>query len=148
MESELNILVVHGPNLNLLGMREVGIYGHYSLDDINKKIEKFGKINRLRIDIFHSNIEGEIVNFVHKNRDASGMVINPAAFTHTSIAIRDAIKGVDIATVEVHLSNIHCREEFRKNSYIAPVCIGQISGFGYYSYILGISALLAYLKKE
>ena len=141
------ILVIHGTNLNMLGIREPEMYGNLSINDINRFIKDFGKENNILIDNFQSNIEGEIVDFIHKNRDSQGLIINPAAYTHTSIAIRDAIKSVDMPAVEVHLSNIHSREEFRKKSFIAPVCIGQISGFGYYSYILGLNAIVNYLKK-
>ena len=142
------ILLIHGPNLNLLGHRETDIYGSYSLDQINKMIEEFGNENNIKTLNFQSNIEGEIIDFIHKNRESDGIIINPAGYTHTSIAIRDAIKAVNIPTVEVHLSNIHSREEFRRHSFIAPVCIGQISGFGYYSYLLGLSALIDYLSNE
>ena len=143
-----DILVIHGPNLNMLGLREPEIYGSLGLEDINKMIIDFANQNDLNVYIHQSNIEGEIVDYIHKNRDSDGLVINPAAYTHTSIAIRDAIKSVDIPTVEVHLSNIHSREQFRKTSYIAPVCIGQISGFGHYSYILGLSAIIDFLKNQ
>ncbi|MDY6970315.1 MAG: type II 3-dehydroquinate dehydratase [Spirochaetota bacterium] len=142
------ILLIHGPNLNLLGNRETEIYGNYSLEQINKMIEEFGSENNIKTLNFQSNSEGEIIDFIHKNRDSDGIIINPAGYTHTSIAIRDAIKAVNIPAVEVHLSNIHSREDFRKISYIAPVCIGQISGFGYYSYLLGLSALIDYLGNE
>ncbi len=145
---KLRIIVIHGPNLNLLGTREPEMYGHLSLDDINGEIEGYRKENNLEINIFQSNIEGEIVDFIQQNRDWDGLVINPAAYTHTSVAIRDAVKAVDIPAVEVHLSNIHSREEFRKTSLIAPVCIGQISGFGNYSYILGLYAICDHLNKE
>lgn len=140
------ILVIHGPNLNLLGTREPEIYGSTKFDDINKIIMEFASKNKIEVQIYQSNSEGEIVNYIQEHRDYGGMVINPAAYTHTSIAISDAIKAIKIPTVEVHLSNIYSREDFRKTSYIAPVCIGQISGFGYYSYILGLSALIEYLK--
>jgi 3-dehydroquinate dehydratase II len=140
------ILVMHGPNINLLGTREPEIYGSTSFDDINKIIKEFSEQNNIKVEIYQSNSEGEIVNFIQKNRDYNGLVINPAAYTHTSIAISDAIKAVNIPAVEVHLSNIYSREDFRKTSYIAPVCIGQISGFGHYSYILGLNALINYLN--
>ena len=142
------ILVIHGPNLNLLGTREPETYGDLSLEDINKKIENFSKNNKLKLKIFQSNIEGEIVNFIQENGDWDGLVINPAAYTHTSVAIRDAIKAVDIPAVEIHLSNIHSREEFRKTSIIAPVCVGQVSGFGYYSYVLGLDAIINHLENR
>ncbi|MBN2040417.1 MAG: type II 3-dehydroquinate dehydratase [Spirochaetes bacterium] len=139
------ILIIHGPNLNLLGTREPEIYGHMTLDDINKAItELSGKLN-IKTKIFQSNSEGNIIGLIQENRECSGLVINPGAYTHTSIAIADAIKGTGIPAVEVHLSNIHSREDYRKKSFIAPVCIGQISGFGYFSYLTGIEALHNYL---
>ena len=144
----MKILVIHGPNLNLLGTREPETYGHLTLEDINKKIGDFAKKGNCTVDIFQSNIEGEIVDFIQKGADRDGLVINPAAYTHTSVAIRDAIKAVKIPAVEVHLSNVHAREEFRKISMIAPVCVGQISGFGDYSYVLGLNALLNHLSKK
>jgi 3-dehydroquinate dehydratase-2 len=144
------IIVVHGPNLNLLGTREPDTYGHLTLEDINKRIDDYAKKENFAVDIFQSNIEGEIVDFIQKNagRSGDGLVINPAAYTHTSVAIRDAVKAVKIPAIEVHLSNVHAREEFRKISMIAPVCIGQISGFGYYSYILGLNAIVNYLNAK
>ena len=142
------IIVVHGPNLNLLGSREPETYGHLTLEDINKKIEDFAEMENFSVDIFQSNIEGEIVDFIQMSAGKDGLVINPAAYTHTSVAIRDAVKAVKIPAVEVHLSNVHAREEFRKISMIAPVCVGQISGFGDYSYILGLKALLNHLNKK
>ncbi len=142
------ILVIHGPNLNLLGTREPETYGDLSLDDINKEIENFAQNNKLKLQTFQSNIEGEIVDFIQQNGDWDGLVINPAAYTHTSVAIRDAIKAVNIPAVEIHLSNIHAREEFRKTSLIAPVCVGQVSGFGYYSYVLGLNAIINHLENR
>jgi 3-dehydroquinate dehydratase II len=142
----IKILVIHGPNLNLLGTREPEIYGSTTYEDINKIIKEYAENNKIEVEIFQSNSEGDIVNYIQKKKDYNGLVINPAAYTHTSIAIGDAIKAVNIPAVEVHLSNIHSREDFRRTSYIAPVCIGQISGFGHYSYILGINALVNHLK--
>lgn len=139
------IIVVHGPNLNLLGTREPETYGSLSLDDINKMISGHAAKEKVEVEIFQSNIEGEIVEFIQKNGKADALVINPAAYTHTSVAIRDAIKAVNIPAVEVHLSNVHAREDFRKSSMIAPVCAGQISGFGGYSYILGLISMVNYL---
>ncbi|SDK51698.1 type II 3-dehydroquinate dehydratase [Natronincola ferrireducens] len=135
-------LVVHGPNLNLLGMREPGIYGTMTLQQINEILLAEAAKHNVKLDILQSNNEGEIIDFLHGNRDVDGIIINPAAYSHYSIAIHDAIKAVAIPTVEVHLSNIHSREEFRAKSVTASVCIGQISGFGYYSYILGLYALI------
>ena len=140
------ILVVNGPNLNLLGTREPEIYGDKTLDDVRALLlAAAGKLG-VSLDFFQSNVEGDIINYLHRNRVADGLVINPAAFTHTSIALRDAIAAIGIPAVEVHLSNIHAREEFRRVSYIAPVCIGQISGFGIQSYLLGLEALVDHLS--
>lgn len=142
------ILVVNGPNLNLVGTREPDIYGARTLDDAEGLMRTYARDHGIDIDFFQSNLEGEIINFIQKNADADGIVINPAALTHTSIAIRDAIAAVKVPSVEVHLSNIHAREEFRRVSYIAPVCIGQISGFGINSYVLGLEALAGYLNDK
>ncbi len=142
----IKILVIHGPNLNLLGTREPEIYGGTSFEEINKIIKEYAVENKAEVDIYQSNHEGDIVDHIQKRKNFNGLIINAAAFTHTSIAIADAIKAVNIPAVEVHLSNIHSREDFRRISYIAPVCIGQVSGFGHYSYILGLQALINYLK--
>ena len=141
----LKILIIHGPNLNMLGLRQPEIYGRITLEEINNNIRGFAKKNNIEVKTYQSNIEGEIVDFIQKNMDYNGIVINPAAYTHTSVAISDAIKAVNIPAVEVHISNIHSREDFRRTSFIAPVCIGQISGFGQYSYILGLSAIQNHL---
>jgi len=139
-----SILVINGPNLNLLGTREPGIYGTQTLNDIkNNLLDKFSKSTQLIF--FQSNSEGGIIDFIHDNLSASGMIINPGAYTHTSIAIRDAISSAGIPAVEVHLTNIHTREEFRSHSMTAAVCIGQISGFGLHSYELGVEALLKHI---
>ncbi len=148
MVKNYKILVIHGPNLNLLGAREIDVYGNSTLGEINKSIEDFGKGNGIEIRIFQSNSEGEIIDFIQKNDRADGIVINPAAYTHTSVAIRDAVRSVNMPAVEVHLSNIYSREELRRYSHIAPVCVGQISGFGPYSYILGLMALIEHLKNQ
>ena len=127
---------MHGPNINLLGKREPGVYGVATLDGI-----------QVKVTAFQSNHEGELIDAIHGAIALhQGILINPGAYTHTSIAIRDAIAGVAIPTVEVHLSNIHRREEFRHHSYIAPVAIGQISGFGAESYRLGLRALVQHLR--
>jgi len=146
MKTGYTILLLHGPNLNLLGTREPDVYGTMNLDDINAEVTALGKELGADIKAFQSNSEGALIDFIHEHRDASGIVINPAAYTHTSVALMDAIKAVGIPAVEVHLSNIHSREEFRKTSLIAPACIGQISGFGAFSYILGVRALVDYLN--
>lgn len=143
-----NILVIHGPNLNLLGQREPEIYGTATLEDINRLLAELGKHNQIDLDYFQSNHEGEIIDRIHAVvGHANGILINPGAFTHYSIAIRDALSSVQIPTVEVHLSNIHAREEFRRHSVVAPVVVGQISGFGTQSYALGLLALAEYLKR-
>lgn len=136
------LLIVHGPNLNLLGARERGIYGDTSLEEINRQAAEYGASLGFDIDAFQSNSEGAIVDAIQAVRGVyDGVVINPAAYTHTSVAIRDAIAAVDVPFVEVHLSNIHAREEFRRVSLTAPVCAGQICGFGPGSYLAAIDAL-------
>lgn len=139
----MKILVIHGPNLNMLGTREPETYGLFSLDSVNQLIQKKATQLNVVCDIFQSNHEGDIVELIQeKSIDYDGLLINPAAFTHTSVAIRDAISATKIVTVEVHLSNIYTRETFRHHSYIAPVSIGQISGFKENSYVLGLQALV------
>jgi len=142
-----NILVIHGPNLNLLGKREPGIYGKTTLKEINDSLEKIARQNKVKLTIKQSNVEGIIVDLIGKSRGkVDGLLINPAAYTHTSIAIRDAIAASGITTVEVHLSNIHAREEFRHKSLISPVAKGTILGFGPKSYTLGLEALINLLQ--
>lgn len=138
------IFVIHGPNLNLLGQREVSIYGKETLEDINKSIKTKASELGYSIECWQSNSEGDIINKIHslKSEKFDALIINPGAYTHTSVAIRDAISSVEIPTIEVHLSNIHAREEFRKTSLIAPVCIGQITGFGSKSYLLALAYFL------
>ncbi|MCG2712716.1 MAG: type II 3-dehydroquinate dehydratase [Candidatus Omnitrophica bacterium] len=137
------ILVIHGPNLNLLGSREPEIYGKATIDDINEQIQTWAGNNSISVQIKQSNHEGEIVDYIGMAKDEFDLLlINPAAYTHTSVAIRDAISAVGIPAIEVHLSNIYSREEFRHTSLIAPVCHGQVSGFGVHSYILGLEAAL------
>jgi len=138
--------VIHGPNLNMLGTREPDIYGVLALDDINNKIIEYAKLHNISIHCFQTNSEGEIIDYIQKNKNSDGIIINPGGYTHTSVAIRDCIAGCNIPVIEVHLSNIYAREHFRNHSYIAPVCIGQISGFGYYAYILGMEGLVYYLN--
>lgn len=136
------VLVLHGPNLNLLGERETGIYGKDTIDNINTEIEAAGRELGMECEIHQSNSEGGLIDLIHSSRGRfDGIVINAGAYTHYSIAIRDAIAAVKIPSVEVHMSNIHAREEFRHTSVIAPVCAGQISGFGKYSYILALQGL-------
>ncbi len=136
----MKILVIHGPNLNLLGSREPDIYSNQTLDEINNSLKKLAKELGFELTTRQSNHEGEIVDLIQNSKDYSAILINPAAYTHTSIAIRDAIAAINIPTIEVHLSNIHKREEFRQKSLIAPVVSGQISGFGLQSYLLGFRA--------
>ncbi len=145
----MKILIIHGPNLNMLGKREPDIYGSTTLGDINKQIEKEAKSLKLKVEYFQSNSEGEIVTKIQNSLSSiDGIVINPAAYTHTSVAIRDAILSTNIPTVEVHISNIYKREKFRQHSYISAVAVGVISGFGTYSYILGLRAILSHLKSK
>ncbi|PIU41277.1 MAG: type II 3-dehydroquinate dehydratase [Candidatus Omnitrophica bacterium CG07_land_8_20_14_0_80_42_15] len=143
----LKILVIHGPNLNLLGTREVDIYGKTTIKDINKSLEKTAKEENVELEIEQTNHEGEIVSLIGGAKGKfDAILINPAAYTHTSVAIRDAVSAIDIPTVEVHLSNIYAREEFRHTSLIAPAAAGQISGFGLDSYILGLKAAISAIK--
>ena len=143
------VLVIHGPNLDLLGKREPDIYGRFSLDEINRRLRKKSKAMDISLEFFQSNHEGELVDKIGaaaKKFDA--IIINPAAYTHSSIAIRDAISACGLLTVEVHLSNIYKREEFRHQSMIAPVAVGQIVGFGAEGYLLALEAVHTALKGE
>jgi len=137
------VLIIHGPNLNLLGKREEAVYGKMSLEEIDKSLKIKAKELNLGLESFQSNHEGEIVQKIQDAKESGffGIVINPAAYTHTSVATRDAISAIDIPVVEVHLSNIYAREEFRHTSLISPVAAGQIVGFGSKSYILGLEAV-------
>ncbi|MDH4100320.1 MAG: type II 3-dehydroquinate dehydratase [Nitrospirota bacterium] len=135
------ILIIHGPNLNMLGTREPEHYGTLTLDEINKQLSALAKELGVEVEIHQSNVEGEIVTLIQQTLGKfKAIVINPGAYTHTSVAIRDAVAAVGVPTVEVHLSNIYKREEFRHHSYIAPVAAGQVSGFGINSYLLGLRA--------
>ncbi len=140
------ILVINGPNLNLLGKREPEIYGHETLEDIVKKVTEKGREIEILVDFFQSNHEGAIIDEIQQGIGVFDfLIINPGAHTHYSIGIRDAIKGSGIPTIEVHLSNIHSREDFRKTSVIAPVCVGQISGLGSMGYLLALEYAKAQL---
>jgi 3-dehydroquinate dehydratase-2 len=146
----MKIVVIQGPNLNMLGIREKNIYGQMKLENIHEQMKAFADQNKIEIEFFQSNLEGEIVDRIQECLgDADGIIINPAAYTHTSIAIRDAISAVQIPALEVHLSNIYQREEFRHTSMTAPVCAGQISGmgpFGYHLAMVGMTQMLSEIQ--
>lgn len=143
------ILVIHGPNLNLLGTREPGIYGKMTLKEINANLNKYAKNKKISLKIVQTNWEGKIIDLIQKAKGKfDGIIINPAAYTHYSIAIYDTILAVGIPTIEIHLSNIYKREEFRRKSVIAPACVGQICGLGWKSYILGIDALIGFFRRK
>ena len=144
----MKILVINGPNLNLLGKREADIYGSRTLEDISESIIKLAAELDVKVVIKQSNHEGEIVDLIQNSKEYAALVINPAAYTHTSVAIRDAIAAVSIPTVEIHLSNIYKREEFRHKSLISAVAHGQISGFGPESYQLGLRAAVSIANAE
>lgn len=146
----MKILVINGPNLNMLGKREPEIYGTTTLLEIEKELFEYSKsFGGVELEFFQSNLEGEIVEKIQGAMNVfDGILINPAAYTHTSVAIADAIKAVNLPAVEIHLSNIQDREDFRKNSFTAPACIGQISGFGKDSYLAALFCLVKYLEKQ
>ncbi|MGB5963159.1 MAG: type II 3-dehydroquinate dehydratase [Coleofasciculaceae cyanobacterium] len=148
-DNSTNILVLHGPNLNLLGRREPEIYGSLTLDEINSRLVEAGDRLNCKIIVLQSNHEGVLVDAIHDSIGKyQGIIINAGAYTHTSIALRDALAASAIPVVEVHLSNIYQRESFRHHSYIAPIAVGQISGFGAESYYLGLQALVSHLQKS
>jgi len=142
----MRVLIIHGPNLNLLGLRETSIYGIKSLEEINNDIRSLAAELRIDVGILQLNSEGEIINAIQEG-DYDALIINPAAYTHTSIAIRDALLAVGKPSIEVHLSNIYRREEFRRKSFMADVAVGQISGFGPVSYLLALRAAKSILSK-
>ncbi|MFH0902102.1 MAG: type II 3-dehydroquinate dehydratase [Pseudomonadota bacterium] len=143
------ILVIHGPNLNLLGNRLPEVYGTATLDEIDHELRRHAERRGALVEAFQSNCEGEIVTRIQEAAGAfDGIVINPAAYTHTSVAIRDALEAAGVPAVEVHLSNVHRREAFRSESLIAPACLGRISGFGAMSYYLGLQAVIAHLDGQ
>ena len=145
----MKIKVIHGPNLNMLGIREVNLYGPMKLEDINKNMEAFAKQNGFEIEFYQSNHEGDIVDAIQEslNENIDGIIINPAALTHYSVAIRDAIKAVNLPTIEIHMTNTAAREEFRQKSLISDIVVGTISGFGPFSYHLGLIAMIQILNE-
>lgn len=148
-DRQYRILIIHGPNLNLLGQRQPGVYGRLTLDQIEERLLQVGQESGVEFRFFQSNHEGALIDEVHAAVGwADGLVINPGAYTHYSYALRDAIAAVALPTVEVHLSNVHAREPFRHTSVIAPICLGQVSGFGWHSYRLGVAAVVTALDER
>ncbi len=144
----MKFLVLHGPNLNLLGSREPDVYGSTSLAEIDEALGKAAAEGGHSVDTFQSNHEGELIDKLQTGPSYDGVLINPGGFTHTSVALRDAVQAVDVPVIEVHLSNIFAREEFRQHSLISAACLGVVSGFGAQSYLLGLEALIAYKGKS
>jgi 3-dehydroquinate dehydratase-2 len=144
----MKFLLLHGPNLNLLGTREPEIYGSLTLDDINTRIIEAGRELGVEVRTAQSNSEGALIDALHDARDwASGVIFNPGGYTHTSVALRDAVSAIGLPVIEVHLSNVYAREEFRHTSLLSPVCKGKITGFGWRSYWLGLLALVKLLEE-
>ncbi|MDE0186877.1 MAG: type II 3-dehydroquinate dehydratase [Candidatus Poribacteria bacterium] len=145
----MKVLLIHGPNLHLLGRRQPEVYGTQTLTDINAPLLEIAAQRGVELKIFQSNHEGEIVSVIGDNIDwADGVLINPASYTHTSVAIRDALSAVNLPVIEIHLSNIYAREPFRHRSYINPVAVGVIGGFGAYSYVLALDAIIHILQES
>jgi 3-dehydroquinate dehydratase-2 len=144
----VKFLVLHGPNLNLLGSREPEVYGSTSLADIDEALGKAAAEGGPSVDTYQSNHEGELIDKLQTGSSYDGVLINPGGFTHTSVALRDAVQAVSAPVVEVHLSNIYAREEFRQHSLVSAACIGVVSGFGAHSYLLGLQALIAFKGAE
>ena len=145
----IKILLIHGPNLNLLGKRSPEVYGTAGLDEINARMHGIAEEGGAELRIFQSNSEGALIDAIHEAATwADGIVINPGAYAHYSIATRDALSAVKLPTIEVHLSNVHAREDFRHNLVLSPVCVGVICGLGWRSYLYGVQALLALLKEQ
>lgn len=143
------ILILHGPNLNLLGAREPEVYGRLTLEELDRRMLEAGRALGLEVRSYQSNSEGALIDALHEARLwASGVVFNPGGYTHTSVALRDAVAAIGIPVVEVHLSNVYAREEFRHQSLISPVCVGKISGFGWRSYLLGLQALAGIIQDQ
>ena len=143
------ILVLNGPNLNLLSQREPEVYGQMTLSEIDQRLKSVGENMGLEVRAYQSNVEGELIDALHDARDwASGVIFNPGGYTHTSVALRDAVAAIDLPVIEVHLSNVDAREEFRRRSLISPVCMGKIAGFGWRSYMLGLHALAWVIEGE
>lgn len=144
----MKILLINGPNLNMLGIRDVGVYGSMTLDDLNRKVVEETENDHVEIVLFQSNHEGSIIDFIQENSDdTDGIVINPGALTHYGISLMDALTDAKIPVVEVHLSNIHAREEFRHKSVVAPVSIGQIAGLGWRGYVYAVKFIAEYLNE-
>jgi len=144
----VRILVLNGPNLNRLGLREPDVYGHETLEDLENQLKEWGTKHQIDVQCVQSNHEGELIDQIHQASSMyAGLIINPGAFTHYSYAIRDAIASISLPVIEVHISNVYKREEFRHHSVIAPVCIGQIAGLGLYGYTLALEALVKYVNK-
>jgi 3-dehydroquinate dehydratase-2 len=143
------VLILHGPNLNLLGEREPEIYGSLTLEELDRRLVKAGRKKGIEVRTHQANGEGELIDALHQARGwAAGVVFNPGGYTHTSVALRDAVAAIGLPVIEVHMSNVYAREEFRHVSLIAPVCLGKITGFGWRSYLLGLEALAGLLEEE